>query len=390
MGLSFFICSSTHANASRNIDSATFAMKSGVSLEKQLQSVGISKEDAIDAVEELGNIYNISTIADGQTIKVNFEIMDMEGKDIQFSSMEIKLSQVRKIQVSKLENNIFFAHILESQVQPKLMYIDATVGSTLVSAAINAGISHEMFNEFVKAYSFDVDFQRDVVPGDKIEVLYEAVYDADGKLVSDGEILYISLAIKRGRFTLYHYTTPDGHSDYYNEAGQSVQRPFLRTPVNGARISSEYGKRRHPILGYSKMHKGVDFAAPKGTPVYASGDGIIKEMRRKGSYGQYINIFHSNNYSTVYAHLNGFARSLRRGSNVVRGQVIGYVGSTGRSTGPHLHYEVLEKGRQINPLELSVAAGKEMAGTEKDLFIQYRDYLRGVVARMSEKSVMPN
>lgn len=384
-----FLCTPGIANTTKNIDSITFDLKRSWSLQKQLELVGITKDDADSAVEELENVYDIKKLTVGHRVKVNFEIMDTEGKEIRFSSMEIRLTHTSKIQVSRLDNDIFFAHVFESGIQPKLMYIYATVGSTLFSAAMNAGISHEMFNEFVKAYSYDVDFQRDVSPGDKIEVLYEAVYDDDGKLVSDGEILYISLSIKRGKFTLYNYTTPDGKSDYYTHDGQIAQKSLLRTPVNGARISSGYGKRKHPILGYSKIHKGIDFAAPKGTPVYAAGDGIIKEIRSKGSYGRYIKIFHNNIYTTAYAHLNSFAKNLKRGSAVTQGQVIGYVGSTGRSTGPHLHYEVLEKGKPTNPLLISMSFGKEIDGDEKALFIQYRDSLLGNVARMAKKSLTP-
>lgn len=376
----------SHANIDKNLDSVTIEIKEGYSLVQLLKSIGINDNDAQLATEELSNVYDPYAIGPGQKVKVTFEILDTEGKDINFSAMEISISKSQKIQVTKLENNLFFAHIFVSKTQPKLVYIHATVGATLFSAAMHAGLSHEMFNELIKAYSFDVDFQRDVVRGNELEVLYEALYDDDGKLISNGDILYTSLKINRGRFTIYRYTTPDGKYDYYTEDGNSVQKSLLRTPVNGARISSGYGNRRHPIMGFTKMHKGVDFAAPKGTPVYAAGDGTILEIRRKGSYGKYINIFHSGSYSTIYAHLSGFATHLRRGSKVRQGQIIGYVGSTGRSTGPHLHYEVIQNGKHINPLTINSDTGKRLSGTEQELFSKYRDSLLGTVTRMSAKS----
>jgi len=374
------------AHAEKNLDSVTIEMQQGISLVRLLEYVGINHNDAQMAVDELSNVYSPGAIPPGQKVKVTFEIMDEEGKEIKFSSMEMKISRSQKIQVSKMDDDIFFAHVFESKLEPKLIYIHATVGATLFSAAMHAGLSQEMFNELLKAFSYDVDFQRDVKHGDEMEVLYEAVYDEEGKLVSNGDILYTSLKIARGRFSIYRYTTPDGKSDFYNDYGVSVQKSLLRTPVNGARISSSYGDRHHPILGFTRMHKGIDFAAPTGTPVYAAGDGTIVEMTRKGSYGKYVQIYHSGLYATAYAHLSGYATRLKRGSKVRQGQIIGYVGSTGRSTGAHLHYEVIEKGRQINPLSIKLGTGKQLANYEKDIFYKYKASLLNSVARLSAKS----
>lgn len=386
LSLLIIFCISSQAFAERNLDSVTFEKKKGISLASQLEANGITREDALNAVGEFENVYNESNIQPGQIIKVNFEIMDEEGQQIRFSSMEIKISKNQKVQVTRLDNDIYFAHVFESKAEPKRMFLSATVGSTLFSAAMNAGITQEMFNELVKAYSYDVDFQRDVGPGDQMDVLYEGLYDEEGKLIGNGDILYTSLTIDRGKFTIYRYTTPDGVGDFYTDDGMSVQKSLLKTPVNGARISSGYGSRKHPILGFSKMHKGIDFSAPTGTPVYAAGEGTIIEMRRKGSYGKYIQIYHSDVFSTAYAHLNGYAKKLQRGSRVAQGQIIGYVGSTGKSTGPHLHYEVIQKGKQMNPLKAASGSGKMLTEHEKNLFFKYKDSLLGTVARMSERS----
>ena len=374
------------ALAEKNLDSVVIEMQKGVKLAKLLEYAGIKHSEAEMVVEELGNVYNPASIAPGQKIKINFEIMDAEGKDIKFSSMELKVSRNQKIQVSKVAEDIFFAHVFESKLDPKLIYVNATVGATLFAAAMHAGLSQEMFNELLKAYSYDLDFQRDVAHGDEIEVLYEAIYDEEGKLISNGDILYASLKIARGRFTIYHYTAPDGKSDYYNDEAVSVQKSLLKTPVNGARISSSYGDRLHPILGFTRLHKGIDFSAPTGTPVYAAGDGVVVEMKRKGSYGRYVQIFHNGLYSTAYAHLSGYAVRMQRGSKVKQGQIIGYVGSTGRSTGPHLHYEVIEKGLRINPLTLKSSTGRQLANYEKNMFFKQKKYLLDSVARLSAQS----
>jgi hypothetical protein len=380
------IFAANFAHAEKNLDSVTIEMRQGVALERLLEYVGINHKDAYMAVDELSNVYNPDTIPPGQKVKVTFEIMDEEGKEIKFSAMEMKISRNQKIQVTKMDDDIFFAHVFESKLEPKLIYIHATVGATLFSAATHAGLSQEMFNELVKAYSYDVDFQRDVKHGDEMEVLYEAVYDEEGKLVSNGDILYTSLKIARGKFTIYRYTTADGKSGFYNDYGANVEKSLLRTPVNGARVSSGYGDRRHPILGFTRVHKGIDFAAPTGTPVYAAGDGTILEMVRKGSYGKYIQIYHNGLYATAYAHLSGYAGRLQRGSKVRQGQIIGYVGSTGRSTGPHLHYEVIEKGRQINPLSLKLGTGKPLENYEQAMFYKYKAFLLNSVARLAAKS----
>ncbi len=373
------------ALAEKNLDSVTVEMKEGGSIKDLLLSVGINKADTANVIDELKNVYDIKKLNASQKIKINFEIMDEEGKQIRFSSMEIRVGK-SKIQVTRLDSDIFFANVFESKNQPKLIYIHATVGATLFAAAMNAGLSHEMFNELVKAYSYDVDFQRDVVQGNELEVLYEGLYNEEGKLIGNGDILYTNLVVERGTFSIFRYTDKEGRTDFYTEDGESVRKSLLKTPVNGARISSGYGSRHHPILGFTKVHKGVDFAAPTGTPVYAAGNGIVVEMTRKGSYGKYIKIFHNGIYTTAYAHLNGYAQKLQRGSKVSQGQVIGYVGSTGKSTGPHLHYEVIEKGYHVNPLAMHAGSGKKLADAEKLLFLKHRDSLLGTAARMAAKS----
>jgi murein DD-endopeptidase MepM/ murein hydrolase activator NlpD len=210
-----------------------------------------------------------------------------------------------------------------------------------------------------------VDFQREVKAGDKFDLLYTTYVDETGAAIKGGDIQYAELTLRRAKKPLYRFATADGVTDYYTPKGWSGKRQLMRTPVDGARLSSKFGMRRHPVLGYTKMHKGVDFAAPKGTPVMASGNGVVKMARWHGGYGNFIELVHTNSYSTGYGHLSRIARGIRPGVRVRQGQVIAYVGSTGRSTGPHLHYEVMLKSKQINPMGVKLPTGRELTG--KDL-----------------------
>ena len=216
----------------------------------------------------------------------------------------------------------------------------------------------------INIYGYDVDFQRDIHSGDKFEMLVESFYDEDGKKVRDGNVLFSSLTLQNRKIEIYMHKIND-KVEYFDAKGNSVRKSLLRTPINGARVSSGFGMRRHPILGYSKMHKGVDFAAPIGTPILAAGSGTIVYMAKKGGYGNYVQIMHNGDYSTAYGHASRFNKKFRNGSKVKQGDIIAYVGSTGRSTGPHLHFEVIYKGSQINPAKVKATSGIRLSG--KDL-----------------------
>lgn len=201
----------------------------------------------------------------------------------------------------------------------------------------------------IRIYSYQVDFQRDIKEGDKFEILYETYKTEDGDFARYGDILYANLAIDGKKIPVYRYENKDGQVDYYGEDGMTFKKTLMRTPVDGARMSSGFGMRRHPISGYTKMHKGIDFAVAMGTPIYAAGDGTVEISGRKGAYGNYVRIRHNNEMKTAYAHMQKIAKGITPGQKVKQGQIIGYVGTTGRSTGPHLHYEVLLKNKPVNP-----------------------------------------
>ena len=218
-----------------------------------------------------------------------------------------------------------------------------------------------------------MDFQRDIRPGDGFEVMFKRFHDAEGNLVHNGAIVHAALTLSGERRPIYLHTTADGRTGYFNEKGESARKALMRTPIDGARLSSAFGKRRHPVLGYSMMHRGVDFAAPAGTPIYAAGQGSIVYAGRKGAYGNYIRLRHNRLYATAYAHMRRFARGMAKGRRVKQGQVIGYVGSTGRSTGPHLHYEILREGRRVNPFKVKMPSGRKLTGKELERFLAARD-----------------
>ena len=250
-----------------------------------------------------------------------------------------------------------------------LLHRAGIIDDSLYMSAERAALPHDVIIGLIKLFSWDVDFQRDVRRGDQFETLFEVVSLEDGSGdIRGGDLVYGALSIDGRLLEGYRFELPDGRVAYFDRSGKSLRKFLLRTPMDGARLSSGFGMRRHPILGYTLMHKGVDFAAPRGTPIYAAGEGKIEIAKRNGGYGKYIRIRHTGEYSTAYAHLSGFAKGIAPGRRVRQGQVIGYVGTTGRSTGPHLHYEVLRSGAQINPLRLKQPPNQQLAGADLKRF----------------------
>jgi len=252
---------------------------------------------------------------------------------------------------------------------------EGTIENNLSSAAKDAGLPMPVLLEMIRIFSFDVDFQRELQPGDSFEVLYEALFEEDGRLAKTESVLYASLTLSGRRLDMYGFTPKSGADGFFDPEGQSVRKTLMRTPVDGARLSSRFGMRRHPIQGYSRMHQGIDFAAPRGTPIYAAGDGVIESAGRNGGYGKYVRIRHNSTYKTAYAHMSRIAKRARRGKRVRQGQVIGFVGSTGRSTGSHLHYEVLRQGRQVNPLKIKLPSGEKLEGKRLKSFHARREQI---------------
>ena len=245
-----------------------------------------------------------------------------------------------------------------------------------------------MLAEIIRIYSWDVDFQREIQSGDRFEVAYERFVDDEGDVVRHGEVIFARLNLSGDLNALYRFESRPGSVDYFDEKGRSAKRPLLRTPIDGARLSSRFGKRRHPVLGYTRMHRGVDFAAATGTPIYAAGDGVVSYRGRKGGYGNYIRLRHSAGYNTAYAHMSRFKKGIALGSRVRQGQVIGFVGTTGRSTGPHLHYEILSNGRQVNPLTVKMPSGTRLGKKELAKFQSKRANIDALVAGLQKETLI--
>ena len=248
-----------------------------------------------------------------------------------------------------------------------IVYKESIIKNSLYASAINKGIEPNIIIEFARIYGFQIDFQRDIWKNDSFQIIYETYLDLNNKVIDTGKILYANLILQGKENDLYIFKTKDGY-EHFDPAGKSVKKSLMKTPINGARLSSNFGVRKHPILGYNKMHRGTDFAAPEGTPIMASGDGKIIRSRWCGGGGNCIKIRHNSTYSTVYAHLKSFARGIREGARVKQGQIIGYVGSTGMSTGPHLHYEVIVNGKKVNSQKLKLPSGKILKKKERELF----------------------
>ena len=267
-----------------------------------------------------------------------------------------------------LDKEIFSSKLIEKNFSKEITYKEAVITNSLYNSAINLGIKPNVIIEFARLYGFQVDFQRDIWKNDSFQIIYEEFKNEKGNVVDTGDIIYANLNLQNTNLQLYKFEYEKNNIDYFDENGKSVRKTLMKTPINGARLSSSFGKRKHPILGYNKLHTGTDFASPKGTPIMASGDGIISRAKWCGGGGNCIKIKHNSVYQTVYAHLSKFGRGIKRGVRVKQGQIIGYVGSTGMSTGPHLHYEVIENGRKINSQKLKLPSGRILKGKDRNLF----------------------
>ena len=299
--------------------------------------------------------------------KFTFKLDNMlSNKVIEF---KIETDKKNEIVFTKLSEKDFFeTKKIEKNFKKKLVYKETAITTSLYNNALRLGIKPNIIIEFARLYGFQIDFQRDIWKNDSFQIIYEEFVDEKDKVVDTGQILFANLNLQNTDYQLYMYEYDKKKIDYFDENGKSIKKTLMKTPINGARLSSSYGKRKHPILGYTKMHLGTDFAAPKGTPIMASGDGKVTKAGWCGGGGNCVKIKHNRTYQTVYAHMSKFGRGIKKGVRVKQGQIIGYVGSTGLSTGPHLHYEVIENGKKINSQKLKLPSGKILKGEERKNF----------------------
>jgi murein DD-endopeptidase MepM/ murein hydrolase activator NlpD len=367
-------------------------IEKGDTLMSILRNNGVEKPVAQKVINSLEKLYNLKTLYIGQQItfvfdkKVYTDLEGLESSEYKLAQFNINIDYYKNISISRNYSDEYVAKEVAIPLKKYITRAHGIIDNSLMATASGLGIPNESLIDLVKAYSYDVDFQRDIKAGDEIDVVFERYYNDKGEYSHDGDIIYSSLTLSEKNLSLYKYKTSKGDFDYYTSEGNSVRKDLLKTPINVVRISSGFGMRHHPVLGYSKMHKGVDFAAPIGTPIFAAGNGVIEEIGRKGAYGNYIRIRHGNGYSTAYAHISSFAKSLRRGSYVKQGEVIAKVGTTGRSTGPHLHFEVIEAGQQINPMLVKLKPGVKLSGSELAKFNKFKAGIENTVATISNQS----
>ncbi len=290
--------------------------------------------------------------------------------------LEYRPDRSRNIELLRRHDGSYALTETASALDKRYIAVAGDITDNLFNSAERVGMTREATASLANLFVYDIDFQREIFSGDSFEAVYEAFYNDRGELVKTGDIIYGRMTWRGGRKSRGYYRfVENDKTDWFDAKGESARRFLMRTVIEGARITSRFGKRRHPISGYTKAHKGVDFGARRGTPVMAAGDGVIVRANRFSTYGNYVKIKHANGYETAYAHLNGFAKGIRKGKRVRQGQIIAYVGSTGRSTGPHLHYEVLRRGKQINPLKLKTTDGKKLSGKSLEAFAEERDWI---------------
>ena len=342
-----------------------YVVKEGDNYENIIDSIEISKKEKMIFLETIKKNKEIKILRPNQ--KIFFKIDKKDGPKI--LEFIIEISKKREIYFSKdNENKIFKAKILEKNLKKSITYKESIITNSLYQTALNLKIKPNIIIEFARLYGFQVDFQRDIWKNDSFQIIYEQFLNSDGEIVETGNIIFANLNLQNEDLKLYRHEYEKNKIDYFDENGKSIKKTLMKTPINGARLSSSFGKRKHPILGFTKMHTGTDFAAPMGTPILASGDGLVVRAQWCGGGGNCVKIKHNRVYQTVYAHMSKFGRGIKKGARVKQGQIIGYVGSTGLSTGPHLHYEVIENGRKINSQKLKLPSGKILKGDQRKAF----------------------
>ncbi len=338
-------------------------IKSGETFDKILESYSIEKSEILKIKNSLKDKVNLNKLNTKQIIQFN-----LDKTNNKISEFEYQTSNTQKIFLKRnIESDKFKEEILLIKLDKKIVYKENIILQSLYKAATDENIPANTIIEFARIYGFQVDFQRDIRKQDKFQIMYEIFLNEKNEIVETGEILFANLKLSGQDNTLYYFDK-DGSEGHYDKNGKSVRKALMKTPINGARLSSPFGMRKHPIDGFNKMHRGTDFAAPMGTPIMASGDGVVKKAGWCGGGGNCIKIKHNSTYQTIYAHMSKFARGIKTGVRVRQGQTIGYVGSTGKSTGPHLHYEVLVNGKKVNSQKLKLPSGKILKGKERKNF----------------------
>jgi murein DD-endopeptidase MepM/ murein hydrolase activator NlpD len=357
-------------------------VRNGDSIQRILYDQKISSTEVNNVLNALRREYNVGTLRNDQKV---YLIVKREKNGNFVSRLTVNIDNITSVHVFLNKDNVYETKRVTKILTKKNHLVETTIDRGIYRTAKQSGIENSIVAQFARLYGFEVDFQRDLKKNDKIKIFYERYLDDDGVSQRTGNIIYSEIANVERNIVLYRYEYPNGSIAYFTPEGKSIERSLMRTPINGAKLSSRYGFRIHPILGYNQMHQGTDFAAPIGTPVMASGAGTVEYSGWKGGYGKFISIRHSPVYQTNYAHLQDYAKGMRRGTKVQQGQVIGYLGSTGSSTGPHLHYEVVVNGRKENSQTLKLPSAAPLEGNNKNFFEIQKRNIDNLILEASNK-----
>jgi len=359
----------------------------GRTFSRMLSDAAIPNEDALAAANALGKVYDHRKLKAGQEVTLSITRL---GDQQTLTALTFEPESTKEITITRGADGNYTAQIKNTPIERQRVASRGVIRGSLYTAGEREGVPRAIMASLIRAYSHEVDFQRDIHSGDSFEVLYDQPTARDGTAVGQGVIIYAALIINGKTRPLYRVTFGDGAVDYFDERGQSVKRSLLRTPVEGARMTSGFGMRIHPLLGYSKMHKGTDFGAPTGTPIYAAGSGVVEMAEFNGSYGRYIKLRHNGRIETAYAHMSRFAKGMYSGARVNQGDVIGFVGTSGRSTGAHLHYEVIVDRQQVNPLSISMPTGRVLEGKTLSQFKQGQDRIKNEFKTLLQREATDN
>ena len=352
-------------------------LKKNETLSKMLYRLDFNNNDIIKIISSIQNLRNSSQFL--SALPIGMKINYAYPSKLTGGALKLSFSKTNDIFVWQDNFNTYHSQIFLRPTKLEETFIKGTINSSLYKSAVKLGMPENTLFEMVRLLGFSVDFQREIRKGDSFEVMFTKQIDLiENRVIDTKPINFVSIILSGHELNFFEYKDKYGFSGYYDENGKSSKRTIMKTPINGARLSSKYGNRRHPVLGYTKMHRGVDFAAPRGTPVFAAGDGIVEKAGWNGSYGRYIRIRHTGTYKTAYAHLSGINKKVKTGKRVSQGKIIGYVGSSGRSTGAHLHYEVLLNNQQINPMRVKLPSGKNIP--KKDLN-RYKSYVKNIMQK---------
>ena len=357
-------------------------VRNGDSIQRILYDQKISPAEVNNVINALRREYNVGTLRNDQKV---YLIIKREKNGNFVSRLTVNIDNITSVHVFLNKDNVYETRRVTKILTKKNHLVETTIDRGIYRTAKQSGIENSIVAQFARLYGFEVDFQRDLKKNDKIKIFYERYLDDDGVPQRTGNIIYSEITNVERNIILYRYEYPNGSIAYFTPEGKSIEKSLMRTPINGAKLSSRYGFRIHPILGYNQMHQGTDFAAPIGTPVMASGAGTVEYSGWKGGYGKFISVRHSAVYQTNYAHLQDYAKGIRRGAKVQQGQVIGYLGSTGSSTGPHLHYEVIVNGKKENSQTLKLPSAAPLEGNNKNFFEIQKRNIDNLILESSNK-----